>query len=626
MGWEAWFILAIIALIFVGLTRDLLPPDALLVGGVVVVAIVGRAAAAWNPERAEYWITPAEAFNGFSNLSMLTVAALFVVAAALRETGALDILGGRLLGKARTERAAIVRMGVQVSAVSAFLNNTPVVAMFLPFISDWCRKHRISPSRLLMPLSFFAILGGLCTLVGTSTNLVTNGLMVERSMAASDPLIRDGLRSMTLFELAKVGLPMAIVGTLYLLTLGKRLLPDRKDLIEQLGESSREYLVNMTVEPGCRLVGQAVEEAGLRHLPGLFLIEILRVDRVITPVAPDQVIRAGDRLTFTGVVSNIVDLERIPGLVPASDEGYEASTSRGGARRLCEAVISHTSPLIGISIRDANFRAMYNAVVVAVHRGGTRLKGRVGDIVLRGGDTLLLQTGPHFVRAHRNNPDFYLVTGVDEWRPIRHDRAPLAIGVLGLLIVMLAVTTATKAVPEVLVAFAAAGLMVGARCISVAAARQSIDWATLLTIAASFGLSRALEKSGAARVIAEMVVHLARICETPEARAVAALAIIYLVTVLLSELISNNAAAALLLPFGVNIAVAMNLSPRPFAMAIALAASACFASPIGYQTHLMVWGPGGYTFKDFIRVGLPLDILLWIVAVALIPIAWPFQP
>jgi di/tricarboxylate transporter len=512
--------------------------------------------------------------------------------------------------------------------MSAFLNNTPIVAMMLPIVSDWCRKHRVSPSRLLIPLSFFTVLGGMCTLIGTSTNLVVRGLMVQAAGSQTDPRLEHALRAPGLFEITLVGLPLAIAGGAYLLIFAKRLLPDRKSLIEQLGESSREYLVDMLVQPGCRLVGRSVEEAGLRQLEGLFLIEITRGDQIVSPVGPDELINSGDRLTFTGVVTSIVELERIAGLVPAVDAAYETRDDVRRGRRLCEAVISPRSPLIGKTIRDADFRALYNAAIVAVHRGGTRLRGRIGDIVLHAGDTLLLQSGAHFARAHRNNGDFILVSSVEESRPVRHDRGPLALGLLVALIAMMMFSgevlrwgALTFQAPELVVAaFMVALLMIGSRCIAASDALESVDWQTLIGIAASFGLGKALEASGAADLIANVVVGV-----TGSLGPIAVLAAIYLVTMILTELVSNNAAAALMLPLGIAAAAHMGVSPRPFAFAVMFGATLAFATPIGYQTNLMVYGPGGYRFTDFTRIGLPLNILLWILAVLLIPLFWPFK-
>jgi di/tricarboxylate transporter len=582
--------LAVLVLLLIGLVRDL-PADVLFVGAVVLLAALGI-------------LKPEEAFSGFANAGMLTVAALFIVAAALRETGVMEFVGERFLGHVETEGKALLYMAVVLIPSAMVLNNTPKVALLVPVLIAWCRKRRISPSRLLMPLSFLSILGGTCSLIGTSTNLVVQGL-----------LIKFNLRPMSMFEIGYVGFPCALLGAIYLLTIGRRLLPDRKELIEQLEESRREYLVEMLVRPGCRLVGKTIGEAGLRHLPGLFLIEIGRDGEVIGPVSPEEQIHANDRLVFTGIVSTIVDLEKIPGLVPAADARYELSPAKQRGRRLCEAVISPTSPLVNQSVRDADFRALYDAAVVAVHRNGARLTNKVGDIELFAGDTLLLQAGPDFSRAYRNNPDFYLVSDVEDSRPVRYDRAWIA------AIVFLAMITAfvSGMVDIMLAAFLAGGAMIASRCISAADARKSIDWPVLLAIGASFGVGRALEVSGVARLFAEQVVLITRPWGPT-----ATLAAIYFGTMVLNELISNNAAAALAFPFCLESARLLGVNERPFIMAVTLAASYAFASPIGYQTHMMVFGPGGYRFTDFVRVGVPLNLLMMITAVVLIPWIWPF--
>jgi len=615
MAWDAWFTLGLVAVVFIGLARGL-APDALLVGAAVVLGLTGI-------------LTPSEVFAGLSNEGMLTVAALFVVAAGVRETGALDMIGHRLLGNTTTDRDMILRLAWPTLAMSAFLNNTPVVAMLMNVVTDWCRRHRVSPSRLLLPLSYVAILGGTCTLIGTSTNLVVNGMMKEHARRqaqqaveaatpeAREKLIRnsEALHGMSLFELSWLGIPCAIAGVMYLILAGRRLLPDRKDLLEQLGESRREYLVDMMIEPGCRLVNQRVEEAGLRHLPGLFLIEVHHEGNVLSPVGPDYVLQAGDRRTFTGVVSTIVDLERIPGLVPVADDAYESRGSWRQPRQLCEAVISATSPLIGKTIRDANFRALYNAAVVAVHRGGERLKGRIGDIVLQAGDTLLLQAGPHFTQAHRNNPDFYLVSPIEESRPLRHERAPLAFLMVALLVGLMV----SGVISIVMAAFLVAGLMVVTRCVSPAVARKSVDWQVLLTIAGALAMATALQKTGAAETIAGLVVSA-----TQPLGLHAALLAVFLITMVFTELITNNAAAAMIFPFAIAVAEHFGVNPRPFAIVVMYAASASFVTPIGYQTNMMVFGPGGYRFGDFVRVGLPLSAMLCVLATVIVPMVWPF--
>ncbi len=599
MTWAAWFVLAITALVVIGLARNL-AADALLWGAVIACGMAGI-------------LSLPQMFVGFTNTGMLTIAALYVVAAGVRETGALDLVGRAFLGRVRTLGGVMGRLGLAVPLLSAFLNNTPVVAMFIPMLSRWCAKHRVSPSRLLIPLSYMSILGGMTTLIGTSTNLVVQGMMAEAT--ASNPALGESLRPMGLFEIGAVGLPCALLGIGYLLLFSRYLVPERTDMLEQIGTSPREYLVEMEVQPSCRLVGQHVEEAGLRHLHGLFLAEIIRDGELIAPVQPDHVIEAGDVLTFSGVVRTIVELEKIPGLTPVADPDYEHELSEKREKLLSEAVVSPTSPLIGQSIRDSNFRAHYNAAVVAVHRGGARLAKRLGDIVLQSGDTLLLQTGPHFDEAHRNNRDFFLVSRVSDSKPPRHDRALLSLGLLGVLVALLT----SQIIPTVLAAFLVAGAMIVTGCISVAEARASLELQTLFAIAGAIALGQALLISGAVEAIAH-----AAVSSLGAWGPYAVLAGIAVLTMLFTEVVTNTAAAALMFPLGVVTAVDLGVDPRPFVMVVALIASASFLTPIGYQTNLMVYGPGGYRFTDFGRVGLPLSLLILVMATLLAPMVWPF--
>jgi len=597
--WMAWFVLVITAMVIVGLARNL-AADALLWGGVILCGMVGI-------------LSLPQMFIGFTNTGMLTIAALYVVAAGVRETGALDLAGRALLGRVKTLGGVMARLGMAVPLLSAFLNNTPVVAMFIPMLSRWCAKHRISPSRLLMPLSYMSILGGMTTLIGTSTNLVVQGMMADAT--ASNPELSQSLRPMGLFEIGAVGLPCAVLGVAYLMVFSRFLLPQRMDMLEKIGVSPREYLVEMEVSPDCRLVGQHVEEAGLRDLHGLYLAEIIRDGEFMAPVQPDDVIASGDVLTFTGVIRTIVELEKIPGLIPVADPDYEHELALQREKLLSEAVVSPTSPLIGQSIRDSNFRDHYNAAVVAVHRGGARLARRLGDIVLQSGDTLLLQTGPHFAEIHRNNRDFFLVSQVSDSNPPRHDRAVLSLVLLGVLVALLT----TQVIPTVLAAFVVAGAMIVGGCISIAEARASLELQTLFAIAGAIALGQALLSSGAVHAIAHTAVTTLGAWGP-----YAVLAGIAVLTMLFTEVVTNTAAAALMFPLGVATALDLGVDPRPFVMVVALIASASFLTPIGYQTNLMVYGPGGYRFTDFGRVGLPLSLLLLTLATVLAPMVWPF--
>lgn len=588
MDWQGWFTLAVIVAALVAMAREMAPPHLVLVGALAVLAGVGI-------------LTPKETFGGFSNEALATVAALFVVAAALRESGVIERSFARIFGGAKTESAGRVRIVLATASLSAFLNNTPIVAMMTPVVIEWARRHRLSPSRFLLPLDFATILGGCITLIGTSTNLVVAGLVLEAGMAP-----------IGFFEVTWVGLPVCVVGIAYLLLVAPRWLPMRKEPVEELGERRREYTVAMLVQPGCPLVSQSVEEAGLRQLPGLFLVEIDRAGRYLTPVSPDEVILADDRLVFAGVVSTIVDLQRIRGLVPAPEREDPIDAAAG--RRLVEAVVSHSSPLVKRRVRDADFRSIYDAVVIAVHRNGERVGGKIGEIELAPGDTLLLQTAPHFLRVHGNSSDFYLVSGIEGDEVRRHDRAPLAAAV-GVAMVALAVF---DVIPVSIAALVAAGMLVALRCVSASAALRSVDWPVLLTIGAGFGIASAMEKTGVAEAVARLVVSSAG-----DLGPIGGLAAIVVVTVVLSEVLSNNATAVLMFPIAIATASQLGVEPRGFIMGVMMAASLAFASPIGYQTHLIVYGPGGYRFADFMRVGLPLDLLCSVVAIAVITQVWP---
>lgn len=588
MGFDGWLTVGVLVLMVAAMAREVAGPDLIVMAGLFVLAVTGV-------------LTPAETFSGFANPAMATVGALFIVSAGLRETGLLEAAVVRLFGKARGELSALLRMCPPLAGFSGFLNNAPIVAMMTPVVIEWARRTGLSPSRFLIPLSYATILGSVMTVIGTSVNLTAAGLVVQAGM----PPLR-------FFEFFPVGLPICLAGLAYVVFVAPRLIPVRQDLAQQLGDRWREYTATMRVEPGSRLAGETVEEAGLRQLPGLFLVEIDRDGRTLTPVAPEQILREGDRLVFAGVVSTIVDLQRFPGLAPDTDEPGAASISR--ERRLVEAVVSSSSPLRGQSIRDINFRTTFDAAVVAVHRNGERVGGKIGEIVLRPGDTLLMQTAPGFMRAHGNSPDFYLVSEIGGHVAPRTEKAGIALAILGTMVGV----AALGVLPISIASFVAAGALIVTRCIDGPTARQAVKWDVLIVIGAGLGIALAMAKTGAAAAVAGLLVG-----STGGLDPWVTLAVVYLATVLLSEFLHHNAAVAIMFPIAIQAASQVGAEPRAFIMATAMGAACAFANPVTYQTHLIVYGPGGYRFKDFVRAGIPLDLLCAVVALTVIPWIWP---
>jgi len=598
---DAWITVTVVLGVLAALVFTRRAPDMILAAGLtllMVVPVPGEAGKVWRMGV----LGPADALSGLANPGVVTVAVLFVVAAGLRETGGLQWIVQSLLGRPRTLAAAQSRVLLPVALLSAFLNNTPVVAMFIPVLLDWSRKLQLSASKLLIPLSYAAILGGVCTLIGTSTNLVVNGLLIAETE-------HEGLG---MFDIAWVGLPCAVGGLVYLLIFSRWLLPDRKPAIS-IGDDPREYTVEMIVDPAGPLVGQSIEQAGLRHLPGMYLIEIDRGEDAIVAVGPTETLRANDRLVFAGVVESVVDLQKIRGLTPATNQIFKLGGSRN-QRTLIEAVVSNTCPLVGRSIREGRFRTHYDAAVIAVARNGERIRRKIGDIILRPGDTLLLETSRDFMQRQRNRRDFYLVSSVAETATLRHEKALLAMGLL--LAMVAAVTVGLLSMLQA--ALLAGGLMIVTRCVTGTEARRSIDWSLLIVIAASFGIGRAMQVTGAAQTIAHLLIELAG------SNPLIALIAVYGVTMIFTEMITNNAAAVLMFPIAIAASADLGVDYMPFVIAVMVAASASFATPLGYQTNLMVYGPGGYRYVDYLRIGLPLNLLTWAVTVIVAPMIWPF--
>lgn len=590
MDWQGWLSLTLVAGVLGTLTLTRLKPHVVMMGALTLLITFGV-------------LTGAEALAGFANEGLITVAAMFVVAAGINASGGAELIVTRLLGRPKKVRAAMWRMFSPVAVLSGFLNNTPVVATMIPAVNSWSRKTGIAPSKLMIPLSYASILGGTTTLIGTSTNLVLNGQY--RSLTGED--------GFSLFSITAVGLPVALLGLLFMWLFFPRLLPDRKQ--NEPFANMREFTLEVAVARDGPLVGKTIEEAGLRHLVRVYLVEVERDGTIITAVPTEERLRGGDRLVFAGDTDAISDLLRINGIVPSeeSDASQPLLTDRA-ERRLVEAVVSPHCDAVGHAIRDARFRDRYGAAVLAVARNGERIKGNLGTIELEAGDTLLLEARPAFITRQRYNKDFLLINDLDTEQP-RHNRMYMAWAIL----LSLVLAAGFGVISMLNAALLGAAMMLATGCCSVNQAEKSLDLTVLITIGASFALGAALDKSGAAVFLASNIIDLSG------GRPWLILVLTYITVSLLTETITNNAAAILMLPVVLGITASAGLNPTPFIFAIMMGASASFATPLGYQTNLMVYGPGGYTFLEFMRVGIPMNIFIGCCTLTVLMLGWPLE-
>ena len=543
---------------------------------------------------------PGLLLSGFSNPALFTIAALYVVVGGLRDSGATQFLRRIALGKQQKGNTVFYRILPVTTLLSAVMNNTPVVAMFTGLLQSIAKRFQLHLSSILLPLSYASILGGLCTLIGTSTNLVVDGQV--KSL---------GLTGFDLLDMAYVGVPVALVGLFYLMVIAPRFIPQRQSSTEQF-DNVREYLVEMVIEPHSELVKKSIQEAGLRNLPGLFLVEVEREAQVLSAVRPRTVLEAGDRLVFAGTPDSVLELRNFQGLVLADDQRFKLEGNRSD-RRLFEAVISPSNPMVGKTIRDMRFRHRYSAVVLSISRHGHRLSQKLGEAVVQPGDTLLIEAQKGFLLRFRSSKDFLLVSKLADSDKTDESKAKLALGIFASMVVL----PLTDLMPIFHSSVTAAAAMLATRCISFEDAGKAIDYSVLLVIACAFSIGVAVQQVGLADIIAA---HVIQYSVSP----FVALVSIYISCMLLTEIMTNNAAALVMLPIAVSIAEGLQVNYQPFAIAIMISASASFITPTGYQTNLMVMGPGGYHFGDYVKVGFPLSLIVALVSLWLIPNVWPF--
>jgi di/tricarboxylate transporter len=592
-------IFVLLALTFVAFVWEKIAPDVVALTLLVVLVATGL-------------LSQKEALGVFANAAPFTVAAMFVLSAGLVKCGAVDRLS------ACVERVAhwpyplvIFALVLAVGGVSAFINNTPVVVVFLPVVLSLARRMGMAPSKFLIPLSYAAVLGGVCTLIGTSTNLVVNGIVEAK-----------GLPSFHLFELAWLGVPMLLVGACYVGLTGRFLLPSREMLTSILSdEERREYITEAFVQPDSPAIGKTLAEAGLSRARGVRVLEIVR-DAVALYIEPEKVrLRAGDRLILSCRPKGIAATRAAAGIDLATELnlGLEQIAAHEGS--LVEAVVNPAGELVGRTVREVNFRQRYRMVVLALHRQGRNVREQVDTLPLEPGDVLLMMGTDQAINNLPAGGDLTLFDRAARTPgKTKGWQTPLVIGIIAAVIL----GELFGIVDIAMGSLAGALLLCLSRVLSPKEAYDSVEWPVLFMIYGMLGMGLAMEKTGAARWLAELVVGFAGHAVSPAHQALFLLAAIYFVAMVLTELLSNNAVAALMVPIAIGVAQTLGVSPTPFIVAVMFAASVAFATPIGYQTNTYVYGVGGYRFGDFVKIGVPLNLICWALGVLVIPRVWPF--
>ncbi len=573
---------AVIIFIIVSLYFDILGAGFTFLIGVTALGVFGI-------------LTPKEMLTGASNEQIGVIILLLLIGNIFRKTSLLNSLFDRFFVRAKTYKGFIARIMILISPLSAFMNNTPLVALMMPYAYDWAKRKNQPISKLLIPLSYAAILGGCTTLIGTSTNLIVNGMVVE-----------NGMPSMHIFDFAIVGVPMAIVGFLYMFFIGHRLLPSKYIAERNLRENTREYVVEVQITSNSDLIGKTIEEANLHNLRGLFLVEIIRNGQEIAAVSNDTILIQNDILLFAGQTESIAELLQLHKSLRMPSVGMFA---RKKNLDIVEIVIPDNSSLGGKTLRSENFRARFDATAIAVHRNGEKLRGKIGSIKLKPGDTLLLLTGEKFNDLSLNNRDFYVISKVKEIRKLTSFQAwLLVIGTLSAI--LLAAFGIMKLFFALIILIS---LLLIFNVTNPKELQRSIDYNLAFIIAMALALGIAMQKTGVAEILANVVIDVFKPWGS-----IGVLLGVYLITSILAAFITNTAAVALIFPIAINVASDLNLSVMTFILTVAYAAAANFMTPIGYQTNTMVYGPGGYKFKDYIRVGLPLTVIYGTVTILIL--------
>jgi di/tricarboxylate transporter len=530
-------------------------------------------------------LDPKEALSGFANEQLAIIVLLLIISSVFKKSTAVNSLFAKMLKPTDSPRMFLFKMMGSVGISSAFFNNTPLVAMLMPYVYSWSKKNKISPSKFLIPLSFSSILGGCITVIGTSTILIASGMAESL-----------GEQPLSLFDVTPVGLPLFVVGVLFLGILGYVLLPSRGTDGEKSNAKSRQFFFETEVSESSPIIGKTVTDAGLRNMEGMYLVEIKRGDREIRPVSSNEVVRRGEQLFFAGDQDSIENLNKLElGLSIPQSSGIQSSSNN-----YAELVLSHRSQLRNRQIRETDLRSRFDAAVVAIHRNGERVWGQLGRVKLKEGDVLLVAKGKDFTQRVAASNDFYVISNDEE------DKEDNVGKVLMIFFGMIAAVVLTAvfqvALIKSLLLLLAVSLLVGlAKPKDI---KNSIDYNLILVIALGLAVGHAMKNSGADLMLAEAMNYL-----SSGYGPVGGLIVVFIITSLLSAIITPSPAIAVVLSVAINVAHINNVPTEPFIICVALAAAANFITPIGYQTNMMVYGPGRYRFIDYFKVGLPLTII-----------------
>jgi len=548
-------------------------------------------------------ISPGEMLAGFANEQVAVIIMLLLLGDIYRNTSVLDIFFDYMFKSASSTKGFTARMMFVVAPMSAFLNNTPLVALLMPYVHNWSARNKVPVSQIMMPLSFAAILGGCATLIGTSTNLIVNGMV-------TDEHIFPNLPSIGIFEFSAVGVPMIFIGIAYILFFGQKMIPLRESVTNKFPEIKRKYIVEARIKHGSSLIGKTIQESGLRKLNGLNIFEILRNNIRMTAVPDDTILMEEDILLFLGNTKSIADFVNARNGMVIPSVGMFA---RKKNTEVLEIVISHNSGFNNKSLKSINLRARYDATAIAIHRNGETLSGEINNTILKSGDALLLLAGSYFEERIKNNNDFYLISRIKEIRRLGIPKTLyLILGTIG--VIVLSALGIIKLFTGLLILLSSLLIIKVARPKNMV---SSIDYELALIIALSLALGTAMMKTGVAAMMADGIISVFR----PFGE-IGVLAGIYFITAILAAFITNKAAVAVIFPVSINLAMELHTDVMPFILVVAFAAAANFMTPIGYQTNLMVYGPGGYKFKDYLKVGTPLTIIYMIVTIVILSIIY----